>query len=186
MRSSLVFAACSLLVSACAAPVQVATVPAVGTGAAAQGLGSAPTEKLTRSSGHPTAEAFSATNALVTPTRECVDPSPVNASFAASGTASGRYPGTFIASGTWHAFIDDSFVAWSFDESFRITSNGKTIRAIVRDHGASSTPPFIYCFRFGPAGSRYDLRYKIGSRGGYITTSRIRDGQPFHQELVPQ
>jgi hypothetical protein len=186
MKSNLVFAGCAMLVSACATPVQVATVPAVGTGSAAQSAASVRPVTFLRSPGRPTAEAFSASNVLVTRAPYCADPSPVKAAFAASGAASGRYHGTFIASGHWQAFIDDSFVSWTFDESFRITSNGKTIRGTVRDHGASSAPPLIYCFRFGPAGSRYGLRYKIGSRAGSMTTSRIQDGQPFQQEFVPQ
>jgi hypothetical protein len=179
-----------MLISACAASVQVATVPGIGASSQPQSARGARPVTFLRTAAGPTGETFSATNVVVTRGRHCAAPLRVNASFTASGTAAGPYPGTFTASGTWYITFDDDFVLWGFNESFTITSGGKTIPGTAGGYGSTSGSggriPFMHCFRFGPAGRKYGFNYMLGSQVGAMTTSRIQDGQPFQQKLVPR
>jgi hypothetical protein len=112
--------------------------------------------------------------------RPCRAPIPVNAKFAASGTATGPYPGTFVVSGTWDDFIDDLFI-WDFNESFTITSGGHKISGTAFVQGSSGeSVPWIRCRRFGPAGTRFGITYSVNSGSGRIATREIVNGA-FHQ-----
>ncbi len=128
-------------------------------------------------------EVLTATNVVVTRARHCLTPYRVNATFTASGTATGPYPGTFSASGTWDRCFDD-FVVWGFKESFTITSASVTIQGMASTSGSFGPPtPVIRCFRFGPAGQKFHMTYSSPLGSGAMSTSRIQDSQTFIQKL---
>lgn len=129
-------------------------------------------------------EVLTATNVEVTPARRCHTPYRINATFAASGTATGPYPGTFPASGTWYRIFDD-YTMWGFQESFTITSGSTNIQGTASTGGSFGPPtPVIRCFRFGPAGQKVHLIYSSPSGSGAMSTSRIQDNQTFIQKLL--
>jgi hypothetical protein len=140
-----------------------------------------PFAKTLRSS--PNEEVLTATNVVVTGASGCRTPYHVNATFTASGTATGRYPGTFSASGSWYRYFDD-FVAWGFQESFTITSGKNTIQGTASTRGSFGPPtPPLRCFRFGPAGQNVHLTFSDSIGSGPMSTSRIQDNQTFLQKL---
>ena len=127
-------------------------------------------------------EVLHATNTQVTRVRPCRAPDPVNAKFTASGTAMGPYPGTFVVSGSWSAVIDDLFI-WDIYETFTITSGGHKISGTATVQGSSNqASPWIRCRRFGPAGTRFGITYRVKSKSGSgrIATREIVNGA-FHQ-----
>jgi len=66
------------------------------------------------------------------------------ATFMASGSASGPYPGAFTASGSWSAGDNGLHEPhWGFVEQFQITSGKRSINGVIKGSGAHT---------FGPVG----------------------------------
>lgn len=129
-------------------------------------------------------EVLTATNVEVTPARRCRTPYRINATFTASGTATGPYPGTFSASGSWYRFFDD-YTTWGFQESFTIASGSTNIEGTASTSGSFSSPaPVIRCFRFGPAGQKVHVTYSSPFGSGEMSTRRIQDNQTLIQQLL--
>jgi hypothetical protein len=170
----------ALALSGCSSESNLSSLP-VHNGGAGSATAERAGEISPASSGPLNGETFSSTNAQVTKVRPCRAPIPVNVKFTASGTAAGRYPGTFTVTGTWNAFFDDFYV-WRFNESFTITSGRHKISgtASTQGSGSGSQVPWVRCHRFGPAGTRFGITYSVPSGSGRISTRAIEENA-FHQ-----
>jgi hypothetical protein len=63
-------------------------------------------------------------------------------SFSAHGNATGPYPGTFTASGSWASYPERTgHLEWDFGETFTITSSSSTISGSILTFGLYG-PPF--------------------------------------------
>lgn len=120
-------------------------------------------------------EVLTTTDVTVTPA--C--PSSPGASFNASGTTTGPYPGTFTASGLWR---DDQELGphhwiWVFRESIRIVSNTLTIHVHVkRVRGSRGPSRFISCDAFGGVGHPIAVKYKSKYANGIAEVEIIQQG----------
>jgi hypothetical protein len=119
-------------------------------------------------------EALTTTDVAVTPS--C--PSSPGASFNASGTATGPYPGTFTASGLWR---DDQELGphhwlWVFRESIKIVSNTLTIHVHIKHKRGSRGPSrFINCDSFGGLKDPIVMKYK-GTYSGTAEVEIVQQG----------
>jgi hypothetical protein len=83
------------------------------------------------------------------------------ASFSASGTATGVYPGTFTANGYWNDGPNPHHWIWDFRESVKISSNALTIHVHIHHvQGSHKESRFINCKRFGGIGHPITVKYK--------------------------
>ena len=83
-----------------------------------------------------------------------------NCLFHTRGKASGPFPGSFIARGSWNATRNRP---WQFSESFSIKSHGKVISGTISGQG---TDPQIKggCVTFGP----HIMTYSVGNHNGNV------------------
>lgn len=81
--------------------------------------------------------------------------------FKASGTATGPYPGTFTASGSYN--FCEVYCMWTFGESFTITSGTAKISGTISKLGWGNSPPFPAFYRY--TSSLGDGRIKIEAVG---------------------
>ena len=86
--------------------------------------------------------------------------------FHAHGKATGPYPGTFIASGTWSFVIlnlgGHQLPQWAFDETFTITSGASKVSGTMSDTDNSQLEKFS-CTSLGPDASQYTSNYGDGN-----------------------
>jgi hypothetical protein len=92
-------------------------------------------------------------------------------SFKMRGMATGRYPGTFSASGAWDGPLGGPGIR-SFGETFTIRSGGSTLSGSIEGSWSGRHPPMRLGL-FGPAGTKGDVRYTSGSWSGTATTTQI-------------
>lgn len=83
--------------------------------------------------------------------------------FKAGGTATGPYPGTFTANGSYNFCY--FYCVWSFGESFTITSGTAKISGTIFKMRGGSSPPFPAFYPY--TSSLGDGRVKIGAVGPY-------------------
>jgi hypothetical protein len=122
-----------------------------------------------------------------------------NAKFRATGTATGPYPGTFTASGSWSYEVNrGGQFSSSFQEKFAIRSGSSKIsgtasmgvgdtgvmaktRAMLQRSGVSRATAAFDCRAIGPG---YEAFYTINKGGptGYATIWIRRRG--FHEKLL--
>jgi hypothetical protein len=126
-------------------------------------------------------EVLSATSVQVTPI-DCIH-NVQSASFTASGTAAGPYPGTFVANGSWNYSVGPGGRASSaFNESFTITSGTSTVSGTIA--GSWGVPPMpLNCHGFGPANKQDGLTYSSGSWTGTARSRLITTGQLYEKLL---
>jgi hypothetical protein len=90
-------------------------------------------------------------------------------SFSAHGNATGPYPGTFTASGSWAGYPERTGkVQWVFGETFTITSSPSTISGSIHAFGLYS-PPFSCT-----AAQDFPASYMSGSVSGYAFINIIQ------------
>ena len=96
--------------------------------------------------------------------------------FASNGTATGTYPGTYTASGTWTLSTDGSYE--SFDEKFLISSGSLQVKGTV--HAVDYTM-IMSCHpaKFGPN----TLTYKSSKGSGTIFVHSIGNKNGLHEML---
>jgi hypothetical protein len=152
--------AAAAILAACGGATQPSVLNGVEQSVAANGI---PVTPLSSES-----EDLTTTDVNVTPS--C--PRNPGASFNASGTATGPYPGTFTASGFWR---DDQELGphhwlWVFRESIGIVSNTLAIHVHIKHVRGSRGPSrFISCDSFGGVGHSIVMKYK----GKYAGTAEI-------------
>jgi hypothetical protein len=104
-------------------------------------------------------------------------PTTEGASFSASGTATGPYPGTFTASGYWNSGEALEHFFWDFRESIKIMSNTLTIHVhIKRVRGSHRPTRFISCDSFGGVGHPIAMKYKSNYATGIAEIEIIQQG----------
>ena len=96
--------------------------------------------------------------------------------FSTSGAATGPYPGTFTAAGTWGV---NQLEQASFDESFTITSGASTISGGMSIRPDISNGLALTCMTFGPA----VLRYTSSIANGRAKIETIQKGGDFDELL---
>ncbi len=101
------------------------------------------------------------------------------ADFDVSGQASGPFPGTFTAKGTWQwgGFASKAPVAAEMFEKFRLTSSSRRIFGSVAAHNAA--PKFANCRRFDDS----QVPYKSGLSHGRSSLRIVRYGS-FEQSFL--
>ncbi len=104
-------------------------------------------------------------------------PTTEGASFSASGTATGPYPGTFTASGYWNSGEGLHHFFWDFRESIKIVSNTLAIHVhIHRVRGSGRPARFISCDIFGGIGHPIAMKYKSKYATGIAEIEIIQQG----------
>ena len=104
-------------------------------------------------------------------------PATEGASFSASGTATGPYPGTFTASGYWNSGEGLDHYFWDFRESIKIVSNTLAIHVhIKRVRGSHKPSRFISCDSFGGVGHPIAMKYKSKYATGIAEIEIIQQG----------
>lgn len=98
--------------------------------------------------------------------------------FTAHGTATGSYPGTFTASGSWDSGESNGGHGqwiccpwWSFSESFTITSGSSSISGTITGFGIDSGAPFSY-----DVVSNLSLPYRTSIGNGNANIETIQKG----------
>ena len=89
--------------------------------------------------------------------------------FKATGTATGPYPGTFTASGSY--YFCEVYCMWTFGESFAITSGITKISGTISEFGKGFSPT-LPCFL--PL-HQFTRRWKSEDRGGRAGRSLPRE-----------
>jgi hypothetical protein len=102
--------------------------------------------------------------------------------FTARGTATGSYPGTFTASGSWESGESNGGHAqwiccpwWIFSEAFTITSGSSSISGRITGMGMDDG-------LLGNVVSNLELPYSTSIGNGNAYIKRIKQGR-FHQTL---
>jgi hypothetical protein len=103
--------------------------------------------------------------------------------FAASGTATGVFPGSFTASGFWRYWHDFSTgtSGWRFDESFTITSGSCQLTGSI-PAGSPAPFPRFRCKR-PPAFGRATFKYMTSNESGNAKIETIRPTE-FNEALL--
>ena len=117
-------------------------------------------------------EVLSATQVTVKKAPGFHPPGTCEKKFKAGGTATGPFPGSFTANGTWSLDGDFFPPTWGFQETFAIMSGTNLISGTIGAHGAGFSPP-VSCGSVGPA----QFTYVAGSKTGYATVTKIRKGK---------
>jgi hypothetical protein len=103
----------------------------------------------------------------------------VDTVFRAQGTASGPYPGTFVATGRWTWGRRIGFPPlWGFRESFSITSRTRTSSGHIHGNGAILSRTIITCSSIGPltgANFKYTSASWSGPVTGHINRRSLRE-----------
>jgi hypothetical protein len=168
-RASLVLSAQALLLSGCGYGQSLLPDSAQSKGPNASQIAETGIREVRTTQVH--GEAFKAFRVQVVPLR-CLGTRNSSATFKASGKATGPFPGTFTAAGSWLNVSIPRYQGWSFSESFTITSGGNTVIGSIS--GSGHTPPNrITCHQFGATSA---LQYTSNDGSGAATTTGIAEG----------